>query len=1088
MNIQERYYCSKCMRELAEECVCPFCGYDPMAPVSEWALEEGTLLQHGRYQLGAVIGAGGFGITYAAWDHTLQLPVAIKEYFPSSLAGRDTRISDDLVPAEESRTAYELGLERFRRESRILASLQNVKSVVDIFDWFDGNQTAYLVMEFVRGVTIDDYVKAEKPSPEQLFRMLRDAIDALDAVHRIGVLHRDISPSNLMVREDGSITLIDFGSAALLARRAGGGDRTILVNKAYAALEQYDPDGEQGPWTDVYGMSATIYALLTGARPPEAVARREHDSLVPPREKGVHLKRWQERALLAGLAVQPSHRIRSMAEFRSRLYNLPLPEELARRKRLARLVGCAAALAVLLTMTMLLNMTYGFPMGNGVWYSLRTNGFHAVGYTGSARELEIPEERLHIPVRGIASGVFRNDPTLERVAIPGSVIEISDLAFSNCEKLALVTIGEGNQSIGEYAFSDCAALHTVWLPASSEQIASNTFVNTTAKLTLWGVRGSAAQEYALAADIPFATAEEYDTALNDTGLTVTAYRGEGTAVDVPDYIGQRPVTALAASSSLFPETLQAVSLPLFLEELPGGALTGHEALTQVELNPTLERLGDNALSGTSLTSLALPDSLRSIGERALWQTPITALSLPDGLASIGRYAFAESFLEEAVLPDSVTRMGVSAFSSCTRLRAVRLSAGLTELPGGAFEGCSSLELVLMPEGLQSIGQLAFSKCDALTSLRLPDGLESIGPYAFSECIALELIYIPPSVVSLDPTAFDGCSASLVISGMAGSAAEAFANDFGLTFADMSDWPETYQVSSAGLLYIDGETRAEQVRLPDYHEGTVLRGILDARQLVSRRVELPAGSETVSTLAFSQCETLEEVAFPAPLRTIGALAFWRCGNLRTVTLPEGLETIGSVAFAGCSSLSSLSLPDSLQDLGWNAFADCTALTRVELPASLTVLDDGVFAGTGLEQVTIPGNITKCRTSFYGCRSLRTATAEEGVRALWGTFAGCDGLTTVVLPASLRQVSRSTFRGCASLRDVWIYSMDADLDFTRASVKYTVWNGADEPPTELYLEQDDPAPLFADCPNVTIHGYPGSTAEAYAREYGIPFEPI
>ena len=225
MNIQERYFCSKCMRELPEECVCPFCGYDPMSPASDWALEEGTLFQHGRYQLGSVIGAGGFGITYAAWDHTLQVPVAIKEYFPSSLAGRDTRISDDLVPVPENRTAYELGLERFRRESRILASLQNVKSVVDIFDWFDGNQTAYLVMEFVRGVTIDTYAAAEKPSPEQLFRMLRDAIDALDAVHRIGVLHRDISPSNLMVKEDGSVTLIDFGSAALLERRARGSDR-----------------------------------------------------------------------------------------------------------------------------------------------------------------------------------------------------------------------------------------------------------------------------------------------------------------------------------------------------------------------------------------------------------------------------------------------------------------------------------------------------------------------------------------------------------------------------------------------------------------------------------------------------------------------------------------------------------------------------------------------------------------------------------------------------------------------------------------------------------------------------------------------
>ena len=1088
MNIQERYFCSKCMRELPEECVCPFCGYDPMSPASDWALEEGTLFQHGRYQLGSVIGAGGFGITYAAWDHTLQVPVAIKEYFPSSLAGRDTRISDDLVPVPENRTAYELGLERFRRESRILASLQNVKSVVDIFDWFDGNQTAYLVMEFVRGVTIDTYTAAEKPSPEQLFRMLRDAIDALDAVHRIGVLHRDISPSNLMVKEDGSVTLIDFGSAALLERRARGSDRTILVNKAYAALEQYDPDGEQGPWTDVYGISATIYALLTGHSPPEAVARREHDTLKPPREWGVHLKKSQEKALMAGLAVQPSHRIRSMAEFRSRLYNLPLPEDMMRRQRLIRRICVTAALAAFATMTVVVNMTYGFPMGQGVWYSLRGDGFHVVGYSGNAQELRLPEHRLFVPVSAIESGVFRNDPRLEHVEIPGTVYTISDLAFSGCANLEMVQVGEGNRTIGEYAFSDCAALHTVWLPSSTRQIAGNTFVNTTDRLTLWGPEESMAQKYATEAALPFSTADQYSAQPNDSGLTVLACRKCGPDVDIPDYIDDQPVTALAADPKLFSSTLESVALPLFLEELPGGALTGRKNLTVVELNSNLEKLGDNALSGTGVSELLLPEKLTAIGEKALYQTPLRQLALPAAMTSIGRYAFAESFLEEIVLPDGISQMGAAAFSSCVQLRSVRLPAGLSELPAAAFEGCSSLEQILMPQGLASIGELAFSKCSALESIRLPDDLITIGPYAFSECVSLQLVYIPPSVSDISLSAFDGCPASLVITGHAGSEAERYAARCGMRFMDMDTWPSGYQVSSSDLLYIVEDIQEDTVKLPDYYEGTILRGIMDARRLTSREVVLPADTAILSTMAFSECTALEKVDFAPPLEAIGAMTFWRCENLQSALLPEGLESIGSVAFAECSSLSALSLPDSLQDLGWNAFAECSALTEVELPAGLSMLGEGVFAQTGLRTVTIPGNITKCRTSFYGCRELRTVTAEEGVRALWGTFAGCDALTTVILPESLQQVSRSTFRGCSSLRDVWIYSMDVDLDFSRASIKYTVWNGEDQSATDLYLEQENPAPLFADCPNVTIHGYPGSTAEAYAREYGIPFEPI
>lgn len=1088
MNIQEQYFCSRCMRELPEECVCPFCGHDPASPADSWALEEGTLFQDGRYQLGAVIGAGGFGITYAAWDHTLQMPVAVKEYFPSALASRDARLGDRLQIAEGARADFALGLQRFRRESRILASLQNVKSVVKVCDWFDGNQTAYLVMEFVRGVTLEAFVARKKPAPDQLLAMLREVIESLDAVHQIGVLHRDISPSNLLVREDGRVTLIDFGSAALRERRASGRDRTVLLNKAYAALEQYDPDGEQGPWTDVYGMSATLYALLTGSAPPEAVARREHDALQPPRARGVRLKKWQEKALLAGLAVQPARRIRSMAEFRARLYGLPLPEELRRRKRLLRRLAAAAAAFTLAAAALLLNATRGFPLGAGLWYSLRTDGFHVVAYTGDADSLALPARRLAIPVSGIGSGAFRGASGLRRVEIPGSVAAIDALAFSGCAELQVVLVEEGNRSIGDYAFSDCAALHTVRLPASTDRIAAGSFTNAAAGLTIWGERGTAAQEYALGAAIPFAVEEEYATRENGSGLTVTGYQGPDTALDLPDYIREQPVTGLSGEEGALPDSLESLALPLFLAELPEGALTGHEALTALTLNPALEVLGPQALSGTSVEALTLPEGLRVIGDRALYQTPIRQLALPESVAEIGRYAFAESFLEILSMPDSVTRLGEGAFSACTQLQAVRLSAGLDQVPGGAFEGCSALTLVVLPEGLTGIGELAFSNCDSLETIRLPEGLAEIGPYAFSECASLRLVYIPASVTRIDPAAFDGCSASLVITGLAGSAAERFAERCDLTFVDMSGWPETYQVSSAGLLYVDGATRAEVTVFPDYYEGAILKGIMDARQLTSRQVVLPAHSETVSTLAFSECDALEQVTFPAGLKSIGAVSFWNCDRLRVARLPAGLERVGSAAFADCASLAALTLPDSLSDLGWGAFSGCSSLTGVTLPASLTVLQDGVFARTGLRQVTIPGNVTKCRTAFYACRQLESAVAEEGVRALWGTFAGCDALTTVALPASLQQISLSTFRGCTALRDVWIYSMDADLEFTRASIKYMQWNGADAPMDEVWLEQGDTAPLFADCPNVTIHGYPGSTAEAYAERYGIRFEPI
>ena len=174
MNIGEKFYCSRCMREMDREGVCQYCGYDPNRNVSPNVLEEGTLLQNGRYQLGTVIGMGGFGITYAAWDYTLSQPVAIKEYFLQNICQRDIHEGDQVTTDLEHESLFQVGKLRFSREARVLGTLQSIKNVVTVLDWFEDNNTAYIVMEYVRGTTLEEYVRKHKIDPQSLIVMMRE--------------------------------------------------------------------------------------------------------------------------------------------------------------------------------------------------------------------------------------------------------------------------------------------------------------------------------------------------------------------------------------------------------------------------------------------------------------------------------------------------------------------------------------------------------------------------------------------------------------------------------------------------------------------------------------------------------------------------------------------------------------------------------------------------------------------------------------------------------------------------------------------------------------------------------------------------
>ncbi len=293
---------------------------DARHPESPHHLRRHSILL-GRYYTGRVLGQGGFGITYMGWDLHLARRVAIKEFFPSGscLRGED-RMAVRSFNADDA-DLFRYGLDRFLDEARNLARLGGHPNIVLIMDYVETNGTAYMIMEYIPGVSLKQYL-AENGSriPKETARdILLHVMSGLREVHENGLLHRDVSPDNIMLSTDGPIKLIDFGAARSHLREASRG-LSIILKADYAPLEQYERHGNQGPWTDVYAAAATFYRCITGEAPALATDRNAGSAtLRPPRLACPDISRTVEEALLKGLAVKAGDRYQSIDEFQRAL-------------------------------------------------------------------------------------------------------------------------------------------------------------------------------------------------------------------------------------------------------------------------------------------------------------------------------------------------------------------------------------------------------------------------------------------------------------------------------------------------------------------------------------------------------------------------------------------------------------------------------------------------------------------------------------------------------------------------------------------------------------------------------------------------
>ena len=316
--------CPNCFSNtLDDQGICSACNYDPKNNREKYplALPAGSIL-YGRYIIGKVLGQGGFGITYLAQDFQTKELVAIKEYFPDTMATRTNTITVTAFTGERGEN-FAYGRSSFLDEAKTMAEFSDNPNVAGVQLYFEENGTAYFVMEYIDGCSFQEYIQNHggRLSWAETARIMFPVMNALAEIHENGIIHRDVTPDNIYISKNGTVKLLDFGAAR---HSLGNVSRSldVILKHGFAPKEQYSRRGRQGPYTDVYAVSATIYYAITGIKPDDAIERADEDNTPLPSQIGAKISQPLEDALMKGLAVKAEDRYQNMGELYTALTSL----------------------------------------------------------------------------------------------------------------------------------------------------------------------------------------------------------------------------------------------------------------------------------------------------------------------------------------------------------------------------------------------------------------------------------------------------------------------------------------------------------------------------------------------------------------------------------------------------------------------------------------------------------------------------------------------------------------------------------------------------------------------------------------------
>lgn len=624
-NIDPNRLCPSCLNEMPQRGIrCPHCGYAPgTEEVSPRCMPPYTILA-GRYFIGTVLGEGGFGITYRGWDLQQGRKIAIKEYFPAGLVTRDTsRGGDNTVQSisGQMREHYQVGLEKYENEAKCLIDLKGTPGIVDILAFFHENATAYIIMEFIEGMTLRNYLTLNQGclAEATVLDMFRPLLCSLDSIHKSGIVHRDISPDNIIVQPDGTLKLIDFGAARQSTGQATQ-SLTVILKHGYAPEEQYRSHSRQGPFTDVYAISATLYKVLTGVTPVDSMSRMFEDELRPLEDFPNNISPQVCAAIKKGMAVRAENRFQTVGELVTALYDkivtiqptIGMP--VSKRKHTGKMLlliaaGLAACAGIIIGIS-----------------SLTTPKIEAFSPVVSRTEVSAPETPEE------------PEPVTEQpLVLPQTVGKTEEEARAELDALGVVV---------SVVYAPADGTHTGKV-LSCEQTSEQSATLTVGELT------------------PYSYVEV------EGGLELTGVSEKSDFMKIPDAINGIPVVSIGDYA--FAETEAeitsgyGVELPNQLRRIGKGAFSDWTYLEELVLPDTVTEIEDGAFQGcTSMGKLTLSQNLERIGDFAFqYCFSIQEIVLPDGCKQVGTQAFEGClFAEKIVIPRSVTEIGPGAFTAC----------------------------------------------------------------------------------------------------------------------------------------------------------------------------------------------------------------------------------------------------------------------------------------------------------------------------------------------------------------------------------------------------------------------------------------
>ena len=409
--------CYSCFNEYGDEFdVCPFCGTikhtDPSEPVY---LKPGTMLAN-RYLVGYDVNAGGFGIVYRAWDTKLETIVAIKEFFANRLMTRAAGETQVIVNKKAGQE-YEYRKKRFLAEARTMAKFGKHRNIPNVFESFEENGTAYIVMELLTGQALNEYLQENGNAVDHDFaiHIAAEVGKALISMHEMGIIHRDVAPDNIFICEDTRVLLLDLGAAKL----ADDTDTVIdiILKPGYSPVEQYDNTASMGNWTDIYALGATLYVMLTGIKPDESTNRKINDSLTPPHDIDPDIPENLSNAVLKAMAIDRHMRFKTVEDFLKAINGekkiIPLKKE-KRRRAGKRIIGIVAAVLAVLLLSGAVVQVYskkkaeqGLPDSRiTIWFSVNDDSAESDAMSAVAADFHDKHKNVNVTLTAIPAADY----------------------------------------------------------------------------------------------------------------------------------------------------------------------------------------------------------------------------------------------------------------------------------------------------------------------------------------------------------------------------------------------------------------------------------------------------------------------------------------------------------------------------------------------------------------------------------------------------------------------------------------------------------------------------------------------------------